>query len=127
MDKRVKELWIAALRGGQYQQGREALRTVDTDGTPRDCCLGVLCDLYHIEHSTTSEWRDDGGFILKTEADEVESEHYEVLPPEVMTWAGLDQVDPALGNAAASGHNDGTASVPAKTFAEIAELIEQYL
>lgn len=31
--------WIAALRSGRYEQGKEWLRTVDN----RHCCLGVAC------------------------------------------------------------------------------------
>lgn len=44
MDERVKKLWTSALRSGQYQQGHGALRTIE-HGKPKDCCLGVLCEL----------------------------------------------------------------------------------
>ncbi len=40
MNQKVKELWVKALRSGEYQQGKEHLRK---DG--QYCCLGVLCDL----------------------------------------------------------------------------------
>jgi hypothetical protein len=40
MDKDLKAKWIAALRSGKYEQGREYLRKDDSY-----CCLGVLCDL----------------------------------------------------------------------------------
>jgi hypothetical protein len=36
-----KKLWVRALRGGKYKQGRHALRNSDNT----TCCLGVLCDL----------------------------------------------------------------------------------
>jgi len=39
MNRIIRDRWIAALRSGEYQQGRELLRT--KDGT--FCCLGVLC------------------------------------------------------------------------------------
>jgi hypothetical protein len=38
MDKELKEKWVAALRSGEYQQGRYYLRSEDD----RYCCLGVL-------------------------------------------------------------------------------------
>lgn len=45
----IKEQWVAALRSGEYQQGKSYLTRFeyDGDGTTRrlDCCLGVLCDL----------------------------------------------------------------------------------
>lgn len=39
MTPELKAKWIAALRSGEYQQGRGRLRTDDN----RFCCLGVLC------------------------------------------------------------------------------------
>lgn len=41
MKKEVMELWVAALRSGKYEQGREFLRSLDN----KFCCLGVLCDV----------------------------------------------------------------------------------
>jgi hypothetical protein len=42
MDPVVKAEWVAALRSGDYRQGKLALRTENAEY----CCLGVLCDLY---------------------------------------------------------------------------------
>jgi hypothetical protein len=42
MDAEKKKVWVDALRGGQYKQGRKHLRHDD-----EYCCLGVLCDLVH--------------------------------------------------------------------------------
>ncbi len=41
----VKVRWLAALRSGQYQQGKGRLRSEDNEY----CCLGVLCDLLEPE------------------------------------------------------------------------------
>lgn len=38
MDAKLKGLWLAALRGGEYQQTTYTLK--DSQGY---CCLGVLC------------------------------------------------------------------------------------
>lgn len=35
----VKELWLEALRSGEYEQARETIRTATGW-----CCLGVLCE-----------------------------------------------------------------------------------
>lgn len=38
--------WIAALRSGEYAQGKSSLCVAKPDGQPdRFCCLGVLCDV----------------------------------------------------------------------------------
>ena len=37
----IKQKWVAALRSGDYKQGRGYLRTIDNEY----CSLGVLCDL----------------------------------------------------------------------------------
>lgn len=41
MKKEIKEKWIAALRSGEYKQGRSYLRI-----NKKYCCLGVLCDIH---------------------------------------------------------------------------------
>jgi hypothetical protein len=42
LDDEVKERWVKALRGGEYKQGRRALKTYMPDKTCAYCCLGVL-------------------------------------------------------------------------------------
>jgi hypothetical protein len=42
MDTKLKEKWLAALRGGDYKQGQDMLRSEDGSCF---CCLGVLCDI----------------------------------------------------------------------------------
>jgi len=41
MKEQIKEKWLAALRSGDYKQGKAALRSKDDEF----CCLGVLCDV----------------------------------------------------------------------------------
>ena len=41
MTRLEMETWVAALRSGEYKQGRKSLKKLD--GTY--CCLGVKCDL----------------------------------------------------------------------------------
>ena len=45
MNKEVKQQWVAALRSGEYKQGKNALRRQYEGEDAEFCCLGVLCDL----------------------------------------------------------------------------------
>lgn len=111
MNKRVKQLWIEALRSGEYSQTKSVLR--DTYGF---CCLGVLCDLHRIE--TEGDWAtsEDGGYYYGHQA--------EVMPIEVMEWAGLQSANPDVDDddTSLAGLNDD--GLP---FSQIADLIEQQL
>ena len=42
MNKRIKKIWLKALRSGKYEQGAGTLKQIDQEGRPRYCCLGVL-------------------------------------------------------------------------------------
>jgi hypothetical protein len=57
MNKDVAKKWVDALRSGEYRQARAVLRDGDSF-----CCLGVLCDLYRLEHG--GEWKQYGAFML---------------------------------------------------------------
>ena len=111
MNPQIKQKWVSALRSGDYQQGRNYLRT--DNGF---CCLGVLCDLYGKENNV--EW----------EIDEVDGYLYEknstLLPLSVMEWADVDGQNADI--------NNGTETLAAlndrgSTFNEIADLIENHL
>lgn len=76
MKKRIKKLWLEALRGKGYRQGRGRLRA----GDGGFCCLAVLCDLH--AQATGEEWRDDHGRLSYLG-------HPFDLPLQVQEWAGL--------------------------------------
>lgn len=129
MNPEIKARWVQALRSGEYAQGTEALRSSATDDRPwratevTHCCLGVLCDIH----------RKDGGAEWDTT---YQSNTYfgaaDVLPEEVMAWAGLSETDPVLdihdNVVSASIHNDGSSgSSPGRSFIEIAYAIEEQL
>ncbi len=113
MNPEIRDRWTAALRSGQYPQGKEMLRT--PDGW---CCLGVLCDLAE-KAGVVAAVMDDGDWIYDGEPCH--------LPVSVMTWAGLSSVnpeqpeqpeDPGDHDTLAGRNDDGV------TFADIADLIE---
>lgn len=51
-----RDAWCAALRSGEYKQGRD--RLCSYDGEDKYCCLGVLSE---IQGRLDSDWRDNGG------------------------------------------------------------------
>ncbi len=105
MKPNVKATWVAALRSGDYVQGKQQLRTRDN----KFCVNGVLCNLHALEHPE----------IAATQTDPTEYLGYTVsLPPAVARWSGItiDQENEL------ERHNDAGVS-----FAELADLIERGL
>ena len=132
--------WIAALRSGEYAQGKGYLRTHDDTF----CCLGVLCDVVD-----PSKWKE---FDIKTHtyARSYESARTWALPTaDVFHEAGMEhyvaRVDWARVNAVLPRlaqklkdedliHHNGEASLSLPvlndkfdaTFEEIATLLETF-
>ena len=52
LDPEFKAQWLAALRSGEYKQGRCALRSIRDEY----CCLGVACDVID-----PNQWRSQFG------------------------------------------------------------------
>lgn len=123
MNKQVKEKWINALRSGDYQQGRHALKNTSYDNKDNYCCLGVLCDLY-LKETPTANWslQWDDSWQFETKTGHVE----QVLPKEVVAWAELKDENPIVER---NNFKDSIASYNDKgtTFIEIAQLIEEQL
>lgn len=116
MNQEIKAKWVAALRSGEYEQGRNYLK-----GAEGYCCLGVLCDLYAKETG-------DGGFVEEGNnifvfRSGVCTGEISYPPSVVQLWAGLNGCNPRLIKGSnLSGLNDQ--GVP---FYEIADLIEKEL
>ena len=83
MKPEIKELWVNALPN--YKQGKQCLR----DEYDKFCCLGVLCDLY-VKETGKAEWDDN---VYYNENYTIFGEE-ELLPHEVVEWAGLDEQNP---------------------------------
>lgn len=116
MNPQVKEMWVNALRSGDYNQQSDG-QLVTESGF---CCLGVLCDLYiHYGHNHNVDWDDDYTF-------EGESE----FPPEsVVEWAGLPDNNPTLVYEGEDYDENGVANFNdnGMSFNKIADLIESQL
>jgi len=116
MHKEIAEQWVAALRSGEYQQGRGALHDGDTF-----CCLGVLCDLFPgRQWSRTSK-------NAKHLCSAGECSDYSVLPESVRKWAGIcDSSPPGTETDSLAELNDGEGLSGGQwTFHQIADLIEE--
>lgn len=119
MNPAIKARWVAALRSGEYEQGRGVLRSADNCF----CCLGVLTDL--AVKAGVGAWGQCG------ELYEFNGEEREggLLAAEVSAWAGFGYPARCGGEAVIggesdmlTGHNDC-----GRTFAEIADAIEAQL
>jgi len=95
MNSTIKTQWLAALRSGQYQQGREWLRNGDAY-----CCLGVLCDLHAQAHvNLFCQWEPIQDAVAQeypTLAKQHDLSHvyryhdkHSDLPTPVQQWSGL--------------------------------------
>lgn len=71
--------WVAALRSGNYKQGRGVLKSPHNEY----CCLGVACELYRQEHPN-ARWSDLSAFMIGSV-----KAYQEALPIEVQEWLGL--------------------------------------
>lgn len=88
MNTEVKIKWVAALRSGEYKQGK---RKLHGEGN-FFCCLGVLCDIYQKQHPETSKW--EGGRFFADQSDSGSSTSQFYLPMPVRAWAGLKSSNP---------------------------------
>ena len=118
MNAEIKAEWIAALRSGDYKQGRDRLNSGDGF-----CCLGVLCDLHR--KRGLGEWlatENTKSLIYATKVDRGAC----VLPGSVREWSGLNSSVAALDAPDQRGSLAG-ANDSGVTFGQIADLIEEYL
>lgn len=107
LPKEFKDKWIAALRSGEYKQGRTAL---ENNGV--FCCLGVACKISDVP---TLEYDEETGQHL-----EIEWIPENTSIPNILI--GASEVAEKL-----SVMNDGNYETPTHSFAEIADYIEENL
>ncbi len=74
-------LWVAALRSGEFQQGKDLLRHGDFY-----CCIGVGCEVYR---RTTKD-----GAWLRSEFEASGSYSTTAFPNTVRDWYGLPSASP---------------------------------
>lgn len=110
MNKEIADRWVAALRSGDYAQGRGKLRRGS-----RYCCLGVLCDISEVGVWTKIDGID--GYYATSEGTDTTT-----VGTLVKQWSGLKTVvGRGPEGVALTDMNDTGAS-----FATIAEYIEKH-
>lgn len=82
-----QQLWVNALRSGEYKQTTEQLN----DGDGGFCCLGVLCDLYEKETGNTFTKNEDGVYTYGEIRELGLALEYDY--DAVKKWAGLKSVN----------------------------------
>jgi hypothetical protein len=97
MNPEIKERWLAALRSGDYIQGKSRLTTIffesqtDTHNrVERDCCLGVLCKVLDVPSDEVRN--EENGIAIRAYQDRnplFPATLY--LPTQVQEAAGLEQ------------------------------------
>lgn len=115
MNKNAQKL-VAALRSGEYEQARDALRRDDYY-----CCLGVACDL-HRKETGQGRWEPipkAPTYFYNSSSEGSDA----ILPPSVQQWLGFATASGAYGQGSARSNlacdNDTGAS-----FEDIAQTIE---
>lgn len=118
MNEEVKQLWVSALRSGEYKQGTVRLKTVNPDGPTLHCCLGVLCELHDKQYGCEQSFDNISGS----------------LPEHVRIWADLDESIPRISRPADSYYSAGYTTsisflndVEGYNFSRLANLIEAQL
>jgi hypothetical protein len=149
MNPEIKAQWIAALRSGDYQQGRATLAKAYAEGgkiVTKYCCLGVLCDVLTRNNFPGLRLTDDPrpriGIPLKWSYDGVNDW---VLPKDLNFALGLNESNPRIPliqeiwddprlDYVKSSSNEVPSSIDLASlndhgfsFTEIADLIETYL
>lgn len=97
MNPEIKELWIAALESGEYEQCKGRLTRIDSEGKKTHCCLGVLSELGVKAGITTAPdiIGFGGGGYVEYE-DGVYGPASSITPDLVANWAGLDENNPRV-------------------------------
>jgi hypothetical protein len=146
MNREVKEIWLKALRSGDYKQARKSLEVTQeqidrnlwgfSDQTPGYCCLGVLANeavkaTADSENPILRRIDNDGEAYYGTQEEfDNHTECEGLLPDSVKDWAGLVHTNVYFN----SPFNFGTTITASDlndehgfSFMEIAELIEEQL
>jgi hypothetical protein len=140
MKRKIKKLWLEALRSGEFQQNTGKLTNADRT---KHCCLGVLCELGVREGIIPEPHKESDSFGVKNWAygenlyatSRTRGEVF-TLPLEIREWADLEDMNPFVYAPAAVVNKGGAepANIVLSTlndsgyvFSEIADIIEEFL
>lgn len=139
MNPEIKQKWLDALRSGEYEQAKGALRKQDDEGNDLFCCLGVLCDIVAKGDWVEAQEYDDQPveFGFNVEYHDYHTgdprTYFEsgVLPKQILNIVGLEDANPLVKTddpeEIAIGVNLASLNDRGMSFAELADLIEAQL
>ncbi len=124
MNPGIKKQWIAALRSGDYQQGKQFLHP-----GPDFCCLGVICNL--VKDKVGFSWHEDSKHdksIFSPVYSLGPDMNARSLPMEVIEFIGLNSRDGILPFWDKQGVRMTLATLNdfGFTFAQIADVIDYF-
>ena len=91
MKQDIAEMWVKALRSGDYMQGKCKMKCEYPDGEVRHCPLGVLCELA-IKAGVNVEESPDATYFPKHVVFAFDGD-FNYLPESVMKWSGMNSRD----------------------------------
>jgi len=121
MNKQIKQRWVAALRSGEYTQGRGKLHKF----CGSFCTLGVLVDL--AVQDKICEWGENDCCKENEILIDDTRGYYELLPQRVIAWAGLDSDNPRINDGDNCNSITWMNDEKEYSFSQIATLIEEQL
>lgn len=132
MKQDTKQLWINALRSGNFPQGKNVLAYEVPDGITYYCCMGVFCEILpYVERTVPIKERSFSNIAYMATGDE---ETVTVLPWIVVDKEELDTNNPTLEYAGKDryGYTSRRISLAELndsgfTFNQIADMIERFL
>lgn len=119
MDKKLKKQWVKALRSGEYKQCQLQLRRFDEENGESFCCLGVLADL-----AVDGDWNECNELVTS------EGLVRCAYVPTTLLDHGTQTTLVNMNDGEDSYWNNDracTVETEGKTFAEIADYIEENL
>lgn len=118
MNQDIKAQWVAALRSGEYKQGKQRLHHAEGDTF---CCLGVLCEVaVKAGVDVAVDMQAHGKSYNRNEF---------TLNEKVQAWAELDACNPLTHEGDADYENIELAHLNDRgyTFEQLATVIERDL
>jgi len=131
MNPEIKARWVAWLRANADKQARGKLQRItatNDDNGIGFCCLGGLCEIAVADGIIRSKIIDPGyGSQLVVSYGADRAWNANSLPEDVVNWAGLHSMDPALVVAGERHPLTNINDILRLNFHQIADLIEQQL
>jgi hypothetical protein len=139
MNEDVRRQWLAALRSGEFTQGKNTLTKIQSEGPDTYCCLGVLCALAERAGVTGSRvislrsWDPESDSYCTEQVRQYVPADYptadratgvQYLPEPVAEWLGTGTSKPKVMYKGCAVSLTDLNDAHNLTFAQIADLIE---